>query len=73
MNIAYGRQKRIDVNPGDLIKYQVVSGQRFLGIVLDSKETGLPRNLTYLHVLCNDDDNYVKRINTNLILNIEMI
>ena len=71
MNIAYGRQKRIDVNPGDLIKYQVVSGARFLGVVIDSKETGFPRNLTYLHVLCNDD--CVKRINTNLILNIEVI
>ncbi len=71
MNIAYGRQKRIDVNPGDLIKYQVVSGQQFVGIVLDSKETGLPRNLTYLYVLCNDD--CVKHINTNLILSIEMI
>ena len=71
MNIAYGQQKRIDINPGDLIKYQAVSGQRFLGIVLDSKLTGFPRNLTYLHVVCNDD--CVKRINTNLILNIEVI
>ena len=71
MNIAYGQQKRIDINPGDLIKYQAVSGQQFLGIVIDSKETGFPRNLTYLRVVCNDD--CVKRINTNLILNIEVI
>ena len=72
MNIMYGRrQKHIDVNPGDLIKCQVVSGARFLGIVLDSKSTGFPRNLIHLHVLCNDD--CVKRINTNLILNIEVI
>ena len=71
MNIAYGQQKRIDINPGDLIKYQAVSGARFLGIVIDSKETGFPRNLTYLHVVCNDD--CVKRINTNLILSIEVI
>ena len=69
MKIPYGSRHEIEVSPGDLCKFVVVSGEQFIGIILELTHVPWPRNIYRLEVLTPRG---VREIMTGLIFRMEI-
>jgi hypothetical protein len=64
MIIPYGSHDELETSSGNLCQFVMVSGEPFIGIILDLTHEPWPKNIHHLRVLVGST---VRRINTNLI------
>lgn len=70
MQIRYSKRRWFEADVGNLVKYVLVSGQQFLGIILGVTCAPSPKDITYLRVLTTRGEEIV---NAALIWRIEVL
>lgn len=70
VRVRYHGHNEIDLEVGDLLRFQTVSGKQSLGMFLGMQIFGWPRNITYVLVLTESGP---KKINSNTIFRMERL
>lgn len=68
VRVRYHGHNEIEVEVGDLLRFQTIAGRWRVGLFLGMEVFGWPRNIAYVRVLTESGP---KKINSNMIFRME--